>query len=142
MAYFFFLFLLRENGIYKIQRKTRQFNAMSRCRYESPHAILVARIVIWVVWRAYYPLRGRDLVLAAALLAVVAILVQRKAIVTRALIRANCVSTVVLATPIVVGALVHVSEEHGGESRFVQAEKPQPTIVEIIINIKIMNEYL
>lgn len=56
--------------------------------------------------------------LAAALLAIVFILVQGEAVVTRALIRADSVATLVLTSAIVLGALVDVGQEDGSKAGF------------------------
>lgn len=56
--------------------------------------------------------------LAAALLAIVFILVQGEAVVTRALIRADSVATLVLTSAIVLGALVDVGQEDGSKASF------------------------
>lgn len=56
-------------------------------------------------------MRGRDLVLAAAFLAVVLILVQREPVVARALVRPGRVSALVLTAAVIHRALVHVCEK-------------------------------
>lgn len=61
----------------------------------------------------------RDVMFAAALLAVVRVGVQREAAVARTLIPAERVATLVLAAAIVFGTLVHVDVVCGREARAV-----------------------
>lgn len=83
-----------------------------------PDAILETGIIVWIVGRCYSTHWRDDFVLATAFLAVVSIFVKREAVMTRTLIRAYCVSALVLATAVVVWAFVHVREENSGETGF------------------------
>lgn len=83
-----------------------------------PDAILKAGIIVWIVWRCYSTHGCDNFILATALFAVMAIFVKRKTIVTRTLIRSYRVPALVLTTTVVVRAFVHVREEDGGETSF------------------------
>jgi hypothetical protein len=87
---------------------THQLYPVSRRGGEMPNAVLAAWIVVRVVGARHHPVGRRDLVLAAALLAVVAVLVQGEPVVAPARVRARSVSAFVLAPAVVGSALVHV----------------------------------
>lgn len=91
---------------------------MARLGNKMPDAIFQARIIIRIVWRCYSTHRCGDFVLATAFLTIVSIFVKRKSVVTRALIRAYCVSALVLTTAIVGRTLVHVGEEYCSKTSF------------------------
>lgn len=110
-------FFDRANGM----RNTNQFYPVTRLRGEMPDAIFTAGIIIRVVRRSDRPHGRGDLVFATALLAIVAVIVQRETVVAGALIRTYSVFALVLTTAIVIGALVHIREKHGGEARFLDA---------------------
>lgn len=90
-----------------------------------PHAVLPAGVRVRIVGAGDLPLRRRDLVLAAALLAVVPVLVQREPVVARALVRPGRVLALVLAAAVVHGALVHVCE-NSAESETVPPNSLDP----------------
>ena len=73
-----------------------------------PYALLTGRIRVRIVGAEHLAVRRADLVFAASLLAVVRVLVQRKAVVTSAHVRADRVTALLLTAAIVHGTLVLV----------------------------------
>lgn len=90
---------------------------MSRGGGEVPDALLAGRIRVGIVGAEHFAVGRADFVFAAALLAVVAVLVQGETVVARAQVGADGVAALLLAAAVVDGALVHVGEVDGGEAR-------------------------
>lgn len=96
--------------MYDERVNSHHFDPVARRGGEVPHAVLAAGIRVRVVGAADLAVRRRDLVLAASLLAVVLVLVQREPVVARALVRSGRVPALVLTAAVVHRALVHVCE--------------------------------
>jgi len=101
---------------FQLELVEAQANPVSWGGDEPPQAALVPRVGLGVVGAGQRALGGVDDVLAAALLAVAPVVVQREAVLAGANIRAQGVVALVLAVALVVGALVDVREEHRGEA--------------------------
>lgn len=100
LGQFFFI------GVKKIGLSADQLNPVPGRGGEVPDAVLPAGVVVGVVGAEHLPNRGGELVLAAALFAVVAILVQGEPVVARALVRPDAVLADVLTPSVIAGALV------------------------------------
>ena len=99
--------------------------AIGVCKYVIQIIQIIAKKLIFlslltqVLLPEYSAMGLRDVMLAAALLAVVRVGVQREAAVARTLVAAERVAALVLAAAIVLGALVHVDVIRGCEARAV-----------------------
>lgn len=89
---------------------------MAWLRGEMPNAILTTGIIIRIVRRSDRSHGRGDLVLAATLFAIVTVFVKRETVVTGTLVRTYRILALVLAAPVVIGALVHIREEYGSEA--------------------------
>jgi predicted ferric reductase len=87
---------------------THEFYSMSRSGDEMPNAVFLTGIKIRIIWTGYVAFWFGNFVFTSALLAVVFIVVQSKAVMARALVRSDNVMTFVLAASIVNGAFVHI----------------------------------
>ena len=87
-----------------------------------PNAVLLAGVIIRIVGRGDRARGCRYFVFAAALLAVVAVIVQGETVVAGAVIRADRIFALVLTAAVVVRALVHVREEDRREAGLLHAE--------------------
>ena len=79
---------------------------MSRGGGEVPDALLAGRIRVGIVGAEHFAVGRADFVFAAALLAVVAVLVQGETVVARAQVGADGVAALLLAAAVVDGARV------------------------------------
>lgn len=90
---------------------------MAGRRGKVPDAILLRWIVIRIVGAEDLAVRCKDFVLAATLLAIVPIVVQRVPVPARAHVRADRVFALLLAPAIVDGTLIDVGKVNGGKAR-------------------------